>query len=164
MTLREKQNVGYWTDFYDYLSRRSNDYLLPSLASRKKHFIDFRIGTGCFLRARQVIKSKSGPTAITVGFIMKGRARTYFHGLKGATEGNWRKIWWTSWMVCRMGDWKTCRLEKRGKSKRWERLVSSTWVAGRQTWKVKWGIPLANWVTQLGLCDCLFPIHHRRAR
>ena len=85
---REEQNVRYWTDFCDYLSQRGSQ--LQSRTSKDRHFIDFRIGIGCFLRARQVIQSRvgnsaayrDGPTAITVGFIMKGRARTYFHSLK----------------------------------------------------------------------------------
>ena len=38
------------------------------------------------MRARQVIKSKYGPTAITVGIILKGRAQTYFHSLEEQKE------------------------------------------------------------------------------
>ncbi len=77
---RQEQNIRYWTQFCDYLRQRGSQ--LQSQTSKERHFIDFRIGIGCFLRTRQVIKSKYGPTAITVGFIMTGRARTYFHVLK----------------------------------------------------------------------------------
>ena len=77
---RDKQNIRYWTDFCEYLNQRGSQ--LQSQTSKERHFIDFRIGIGCFLRVGQVIKSKYGPTAITVGFIMKGRARTYFHALE----------------------------------------------------------------------------------
>ena len=81
-----KENIRYWTEFCDYLRRQGSQ--LQSRTSTERHYIDFRIGVGCFLRARQVIKAqrresyRNGPTAITVGFIMKGRARTYFHVLK----------------------------------------------------------------------------------
>lgn len=77
---RERQNERYWTQFCDYLNQRGSQ--LHSQTSIARHFIDFKIGIGCFLRARQVIKSKYGPTAITVGFIMKGGAMTYFHSLE----------------------------------------------------------------------------------
>ena len=80
LTPRERQNERYWTQFCDYLNERGSQ--LHSQTSRSRHFIDFRIGIGCFLRARQVIQSKHGPTAITVGFIMKGSAMTCFHSLE----------------------------------------------------------------------------------
>ena len=87
---RQEQNIRYWTEFCDYLSQLGSQ--LQSQTSKERHFIDFRIGIRCFLRARQVIKAqcresyRNGPTAITVGFIMKGRARTYFHSLEEQRE------------------------------------------------------------------------------
>ena len=80
LTPRQRQNERYWTQFCDYLNQRGSQ--LQSQTSRARHFIDFRIEVGSFLRTRQVIESKYGPTAITVGFIMKGRAMTYFHSLE----------------------------------------------------------------------------------
>lgn len=80
LTPRQRQNERYWTQFCDYLNQRGSQ--LQSQTSKERHFIDFRMEVGCFLRTRQVIESKYGPTAITVGFIMKGRAMTYFHSLK----------------------------------------------------------------------------------
>lgn len=77
---RREQNIRYWTDFCDYLSKQGSQ--LQYQNSKERHFIDFRIGTGCFLRARQVIQSQYGPTAITVGFIMKGSAMAYFHSFE----------------------------------------------------------------------------------
>ena len=74
---KERQNVKYWTKFCDHLSQRGSQ--LQSRTSKVRHFIDFRIDTGCFLRARQVINPS---TAITVAFVMKGTAKTYFHSLK----------------------------------------------------------------------------------
>lgn len=90
--LRPEQNIRYWTDFCVYLRQRGSQ--LESRTSKERHFIDFRIGVGCFLRARQVIQSRvgnsavyrDGPTAITVGFILKGRAMTYFHSLEEQRE------------------------------------------------------------------------------
>ena len=80
LTPRERQNERYWTLFCNHLNQQGSQ--LHSQTSRARHFIDFRIGIGCFLRARQVIQSKYGPTAITVGFIMKGSAMAYFHSFK----------------------------------------------------------------------------------
>lgn len=81
LTPRERRNERYWTQFCAYLRQRGSQ--LQSQTSKERHFINFRMGIpGCSLRARQVIGSKYGPTAITVGVIMKGRARTYFHLLK----------------------------------------------------------------------------------
>ena len=87
---RQEQNIRYWTEFCDYLRQRGSQ--LRSRTSTERHFIDFRIGIGCFLRARQVIGAqrreiyRKGPTAITAGFIMKGRAITYFHSLEEQKE------------------------------------------------------------------------------
>lgn len=88
LSQRERQSIRYWTEFCDYLGQQGSQF--QSRTSKKRHFIDFRIGIGCFLRTRQVIQSRvgnsavyrDGPTAITVGFIMTGRARTYFRVLK----------------------------------------------------------------------------------
>ena len=80
LTPRQRQNIKYWAEFCDDLRQRGSQF--QSQTSKERHFIDFRIGIGCFLRVGQVIKSKYGPTAITIGFIMKGSAMTYFHSLK----------------------------------------------------------------------------------
>ena len=86
---RQRQNKRFWTQFCDHLEQRGSQ--LRSRRDRTLHYLDFGMGTpGFAVRARQVIKSKvgnssvyrDGPTAITVGFIMTGRARTYFHVLK----------------------------------------------------------------------------------
>lgn len=80
-TERELQNIRYWTDFCDYLRQRGSQ--LESRTSKSRHFIDFRIGTGCFLRARQVIGGQNGHAiTVGVGFILKGNARNYFDELK----------------------------------------------------------------------------------
>ena len=90
LTPRQRQNIRYWVEFCDDLSQRG--IKLQSQTSKARHYIDFRIDIGCFLRARQVINAqcresyRNGPTAITVGFIMKGRARTYFHSLEEQRE------------------------------------------------------------------------------
>lgn len=77
MAKTQKQDLKYWTQFCDYLSQRSNQLRLPR--PRKSHFMDFWIGTGCYVRARQVISPKE---VISVSFVMKGSAKTYFHSLK----------------------------------------------------------------------------------
>ena len=53
---RQEQNIRYWTEFCDYLSQLGSQ--LQSQTSKEWHFIDFRIGIGCFLRARQVIRAQ----------------------------------------------------------------------------------------------------------
>ncbi|MDE0324126.1 MAG: DUF4268 domain-containing protein [Candidatus Poribacteria bacterium] len=83
---RETQNIKYWTEFCDYLELQGSQLHSPTPTSKEEHYISFRIGIGCFLRARQVINSKYGPTAITVAAILKGRARSYFHLLQEQQE------------------------------------------------------------------------------
>ena len=77
-TQRERQNIGYWTTFRGYLSRRSGQFRLPS--STKGHYVNFRIGT-YRVRARQVIKPHR---MISVTFIIERErsTTTYFHSLK----------------------------------------------------------------------------------
>ena len=79
---RETQNIKYWTEFCDYLELQGSQLHSPTPTSKEKHYIAFRIGIGCVVRARQVINSKYGPIAITVAFVMTGTAKTYFHSLK----------------------------------------------------------------------------------
>ena len=77
LTPRERQNERYWTEFCDYLRQRGIQF--QSRTSKKRHFINFRIGISrCSLRVNQVIESKYGPIAIAVGFIMERNAMTYF--------------------------------------------------------------------------------------
>lgn len=103
LTPRERQNERYWTQFCDYLNQRGSQ--LQSQTSRARHFIDFRIGIGCFLRARQVIKSKYQPGAyVTVALILKGRARDYFDLLNEQqteieAEFGEELIWFAEWDI-----------------------------------------------------------------
>ena len=98
---RKTQNRRYWTEFCGYLKLRGSQLHSPTPTSKEKHYIDFRIGIGCVVRARQVINSKYGPIAITVAFVMIGTAKTYFHSLMTQQQtieeefGEYLK-WWFS--------------------------------------------------------------------
>lgn len=83
---RKTQNRRYWTEFCDYLNLRRSQFHSPTPTSKEKPYISFRIGIGCFLRINQVIRSKYGPTRITVALILKGRAQSYFYVLQEQQE------------------------------------------------------------------------------
>ena len=75
---REEQRVKYWTEFCIHLRHRGGlRFRLPSLIARKRHFIDFPIGT-YILRASQRVR----PPVIGAAFIINGNdATTYFNAL-----------------------------------------------------------------------------------
>lgn len=76
---REEQSVKYWTEFCVHLHQRGGlQFRLPSLIARKRHFIDFPMGTYT-LRASQRVR----PPMIAAAFILKGSdATTYFDALE----------------------------------------------------------------------------------
>ena len=76
---REEQSVKYWTEFCIYLQQRGGlQCRLPSPIARKRHFIDFPMGTH-ILRASQRVR----PPMIAAAFILTGSdATTYFEALK----------------------------------------------------------------------------------
>lgn len=76
MSLRQTQNVRYWTDFCAYLSQRGSQ--LQSQTSKEVYYINFGIDIpGYSLRTMQVIQSRDKAPCIRVRFVMSGRERNY---------------------------------------------------------------------------------------
>ncbi len=76
---REEQSVKYWTEFCTQLHQRCGlQYRLPSVIARKRHFIDFPMGT-YILRAGQRVR----PPVIDAAVILTGKdAVITFEALK----------------------------------------------------------------------------------
>ena len=79
MSERVEQSVKYWTKFCIHLPQGEGlKYRLPSVKARKRHFIDFPMGT-YILRAAQRVRRP----VLDAGFILKGcDATTYFEALQ----------------------------------------------------------------------------------